>query len=158
MMADIPRHIEGFWTGFLESQSAPNDANERFYESFRIGLDDKDAETGAELILSKQKTATSSLLWQYESSGKALPPLGNLSVVENGRRAPVCVVKTTWIDIVRFGDVDAQFAFEYGEGDRTLEGWRKMFWDYYSNACTALGREMSPEAPLVCERFRVIFP
>jgi uncharacterized protein YhfF len=31
--------------------------------------------------------------------------------------------------------VDAQFAFEYGEGDRTMKGWRKMFWGYYSNAC-----------------------
>ena len=157
-MTDIPRHIEAFWIAFLESPSAPNDANERFYESFRIGLADEDAETGAELILSKQKTTTSSLLWEYESSGKALPPLGNLSVVENGRRAPVCIVQTTWIEAIRFDDVDAQFAFEYGEGDRTLEGWRKMFWSYYSNACKALGREMSPDTPLVCERFLVIFP
>ena len=158
MMAHIPQHIEAFWSDFLESRAAPNDANERFYESFRVGLDDEDAETGAELILSKQKTATSSLLWEYESSGKALPPLGNFSVVENGQRVPVCIVKTTWIEIVRFDDVDARFAFEYGEGDRTLEDWRKMFWDYYSNACAALGREMSPDAPLVCERFCVIFP
>lgn len=157
-MADVPQHIEAFWGGFLASQSAPNDAGDRFYESFRIGLDDETAEEGARLIISGQKTATSSLLWQYESSGKALPPLGNLSVVENGRRAPVCIVQTTWMEIIRFEDVDAQFAFEYGEGDRTLEGWRKMFWDYYSNACAALGREMSPDAPLACERFRVIFP
>ena len=157
-MTDIPRHIEAFWIAFLASPSAPNDANERFYESFRIGLADKDAETGAKLILSKQKTATSSLLWEYESSSKALPLLGNLSVVENGRGAPVCVVQTTWIETIRFDDIDAQFAFEYGEGDRTLEGWRKMFWSYYSNACEALGREMSPDTPLVCERFVVIFP
>lgn len=157
-MADVPQHIETFWGGFLGSQSAPNDANDRFYESFRIGLDDETAEEGARLILSRQKTATSSLLWEYESSGKALPPLGNLSVVENGRRAPVCIVQTMWIEIIRFDDVDAQFAFEYGEGDRTLEGWRKMFWSYYSHACAALGREMSSNAPLVCERFLVIFP
>ncbi len=157
-MAGVPQHIEAFWDAFLGSQSAPNDAGDRFYESFRIGLDDETAEEGARLILSRQKTATSSLLWEYESSGKALPPLGNLSVVENGRRAPVCIVQTTWIEIIRFDDVDPQFAFEYGEGDRTLEGWRKMFWSYYSNACAALGREMSPDAPLVCERFHVIFP
>jgi uncharacterized protein YhfF len=158
MMVHIPPHIESFWTDFLESRSAPDDANARFYESFRVGSGDQDAETGAELILTKQKTATSSLLWEYESSGKALPPVGSFSVVENGHRVPVCIVKTTWIEIVRFDDVDAQFAFEYGEGDRTLEGWRKMFWSYYASECAALGREMSPDAPLVCERFRVIFP
>jgi uncharacterized protein YhfF len=154
---DIPRHVEAFWSGFLESSSAPHDANERFYESFRIGLEDEDADTGAALILSGQKTTTSSLLWEYESRGKALPPLGNLSVVENGRRAPVCVVTTTWIEIIPFDRIDAQFAYEYGEGDRTLEGWRKMFWPYYSKACAALGREMSEEAPLICERFGVIY-
>lgn len=141
-MADIPQHINTFWNDFLESRSAPSDANQRFYDSFRIGIEDEDAETGAVLIRSGQKTATSGLLWEYESRGKPLPPLGNLSVVENGRREPVCVVTTTWIELIRFEDVDARFAFEYGEGDRTLEGWRKMFWDYYSNACAALGREM----------------
>jgi uncharacterized protein YhfF len=158
MMAAIPKHIEAFWNGFLDSQSASHDANDRFYESFRIGLDAETADEGVRLILSRQKTATSSLLWEYESSGKALPPLGNLSVVENGRRAPVCVVRTTWIEVIRFNDVDAQFAYEYGEGDRTLEGWRKMFLTYYSSACAVLGREMSTDAPLVCERFRVLYP
>ena len=157
-MTAVPPHIEAFWSTFLESPSAPRDANERFYESFRIGQTDEDADTGAELILGRQKTATSSLLWEYEASGKALPPLGNLSVVENGRRAPVCIVQTTWIETIRFDDVDAQFALEYGEGDRTLQGWRKMFWSYYSNLCAALGREMSRDAPLICERFLVIFP
>jgi len=156
--ASIPRHVEAFWSGFLESRSAPQDANERFYESFRIGLDDEDAETGATLILSGEKTATSSLLWEYEASGKAQPPLGNLSVVENGRRVPVCVVTTTWIELIRFDDVDAQFAYEYGEGDRTLEGWRKMFRPYYAKACAGLGRELSGDTPLICERFRVIYP
>jgi uncharacterized protein YhfF len=157
-MANIPRHIEAFWLGFLESQSAPHDATRRFYESFRIGIEDQDADTGAAAILSRQKTATSSLLWEYESSGKALPPLGNLSVVENGQRVPICVVTTTWIDLIRFDDIDAQFAYEYGEGDRTLAGWRRMFWPYYSKACAALGREMSGDAPLICERFRVLYP
>ncbi len=157
-MAVVPQHILVFWHAFLESRAAPGDASERFYESFRIGIEDEDADAGAKLILGGQKTATSSLLWQYESSGKALPPLGNLSVVENGRREPVCVVQTTWIEVMRFGDVDAQFAREYGEGDRTLEGWRKMFRPYYAKACAALGREMSDDAPMVCERFRVIYP
>lgn len=157
-MAAIPAHVTTFWTAFLASPTAPADATERFYEAFRIGMTDGAADEGARLIVAGQKTATSGLLWEYEAGSKALPRLGALSVVENGGKEPVCVVETTSLEVVRFGDVDAQFAFDYGEGDRTLDGWRQTFWDYYADVCTALGREMSADAPLACERFRVIYP
>lgn len=157
-MTQVPQHIEVFWRSFLDSQSDSAEANERFYESFRVGSRDESADEGARLILNKEKTATSSLLWEYDASGSRLPHIGSFSVVENGMRKPVCVVKTTWIEVIPFGDVDAQFAYEYGEGNRTLEGWRKMFWEYYSEVCETMNREMSNEAPLVCERFQVIFP
>lgn len=115
-----PQHIKEFWQSFLKSQSDPPDSNRRFYESFRIGSDDEDADSGARLILSGQKTATSSLLWEYEDSGKVLPDIGALSVVEDGGRKPVCVVETTWIEVMKFCDIDEKFAIEYGEADGTL--------------------------------------
>ena len=155
---NVPQHIETFWRSFLDSQSNPMSANERFCESFRIGSDDEDADEGARLILSGEKTATSSLLWEYENRGKPLPKVGALSVVEDGGRKPTCVVQTTWIEVVPFSEVDAKFAREYGESDGTLEGWCKMFWEYYSDACKVMGCKMSKETPLVCERFQVIFP
>lgn len=157
-MVNVPQHIEAFWKRFLDSQSDPADANGRFYESFRIGSGDQGADEGARLILSGEKTATSSLLWEYEESEKPLPYVGALSVVEDGERRPVCVIETTWMEIIPFDKIDAKFAYEYGETDGTLEGWRKLFWGYYFNECAAMGRKMSKDTPLVCERFRVIFP
>ena len=119
-MANVPQHIEAYWMSFLDSQSSSMGSNERFYESFQIGSDVEDADEGARLILCGKKTATSSLFWEYESSGKPLPKVGALSVVENGAREPMCVVQTTWIEIIPFSEVDAKFAYEYGESDRTL--------------------------------------
>ena len=155
---DIPQHVEAFWKSFLESPSCPMDATERFYESFRVGTDDKDADEGVRLILSGEKTATSSLLWEYEDRGKPTPKVGALSVVEDGRQRPICIVQTTWVDVVPFGEVDANFARAYGESDGTLQGWYQVFWEYYAKACETMGRNLSEEAPLLCERFRVIFP
>ena len=157
-MAQIPQHIEVFWRSFLDSRLDPAEANARYYESFQIGARDEDADKGAMLILNKHKTATSSLLWEYESSGKSLPNVGDFSVVEDGKRQPVCVVETTWVKVISFAQVDAQFAYEYGEGTRALEAWRQMCWEYYSEVCEAMNREMSKDASLVCERFQLVFP
>ena len=157
-MTTIPSQIEAYWAAFLESPAGVGSSDEHFYESFRIGADQSDADEGAALILSGEKTATSSLLWEYEHSGKSLPTEGCLSVLEDGAGTPACVVKTTWVGIVPFRDIDARFAHDYGEGDRTLAGWRKTFRSYYARSCVAIGRKMSDDTPLVCERFQVIYP
>lgn len=154
---NLPANIEAYWAAFLESPAGAGSSYERLYETFRIGADEHDADQGAALILSGAKTATSSLLWEYEHSGKPLPTQGCMSVLQDGAGTPVCIVETTWIEVIAFCRVDAQFADDYGEGDRTLEGWRKTFWSYYTSACSEIGREMSDDTPLVCERFRVIY-
>ena len=157
-MIDVPQNIASFWRRFLDSQSDPADANERFYDAFRIGSEDEDAEEGARLILSGEKTATSALLWEYEDGNEPLPYVGALSVIQDAGWKPVCVVETTSVEVIPFRGIDAEFAHEYGETDGTLEGWREVFWEYYSEECAALGREMSKDTPRVCRRFRVVFP
>ena len=136
MTAEVPRHVRAFWESFLGSHPDPTDAAARFYESFRVGSSERDANEAARLILEGRKTATSSLLCEYEQNDKPLPYVGALSVVEDGERKPVCIVRTMRIEVVSFGEVDAQFAREYGEGYRTLEGWRKMSCNCYSNDTT----------------------
>jgi uncharacterized protein YhfF len=152
----IPRHLRAYWATFLQSSQAGVGSERQFYESFRVGADADDANEGAALILSGEKTATSSLLLEFERSAKPLPTPGCLSVLEDGRGEPVCVVRTTAVAIIPFHEVDAEFAHDYGESDRSLEGWRKTFWRYYSRACVQHGLEMSPDTLLVCERFQVI--
>ena len=59
--------------------------------------------------------------------------------------------------VAPFEAIDARFAFDYGEGDRTLTWWRENLWDYYSRVCSSIGREPDSSMPLVCERFAVVF-
>jgi uncharacterized protein YhfF len=146
------------WRQYLDSLSDPADAEGRFYETFRIGDSVESADAGAALIRDGTKTATSALLWQYQADDQSLPREGSLSVVENGCGEPVCIVETLQVEIRRFAAVDAGFARDYGEWDRTLETWRSNCWAYYSARCRELDREPSQEMPLVCERFRVVYP
>ncbi len=150
--------IEAFWREYLNSLPQADEAARRFYETCRVGDSEQSADEGAGLIKQGVKTATSSLLWEYQAANKPLPQVGSLSIVEDGKGDPVCVVETTWLAIKSFLEVDIQFAYEYGEWDRTLESWREQCWAYYSEQCRSLGRPATQEMPLVCERFKVVYP
>ena len=44
---------------------------------------------------------------------------------EDGSDNPVAVIETMELSIKAFNEVDEQFAYDYGEWDRSLEGWRR---------------------------------
>ena len=67
------------------------------------------------------KVATASLLWEYDADGEAIPKVGQLSIVTDGDGEPVYIIKSTEVEIRQFNQVDADFAYDEGEGDRTLE-------------------------------------
>lgn len=149
---------ETLWRAHLASLPHAEDATRRFYEVFRIGNSPEGADEGAALIKQGLKTATSSLLWAYEATNKPLPEVGSLSIVTDSRGDPVCVIETLAVDVKVFADVDATFAYDYGEWDRTLETWRARCWGFNAPRCHALGKVPTPEMPLVCERFAVVYP
>ncbi len=103
------------------------------------------------------KTATCSLLWEYEAENEPLPRAGDLSIILDGAGCPLCIIRTTDVEIKRFNQVDEQFAFDEGEGDRSLDYWRRAHQRFFARRCTALNREFSDTIPLVCERFKVVF-
>jgi uncharacterized protein YhfF len=74
----------------------------------------------AALVVRGEKTATSDLLWYYEQLGRELWRVGNLHIVCDWEWRPVCVIETVELRIRPFKDVDERFAFDYGEGERTL--------------------------------------
>ena len=69
----------------------------------------------------------------------------------------------TWRALVEvetkpFNAVDEQFAFEYGEGERTLAYWLTDNWDFLSHECHEIGRTPSQTMPVVFQRFRLLYP
>jgi uncharacterized protein YhfF len=107
-------------------------------------------------IASGTKTATCSALWAYEAEGEPLPETSSKTIVLDGNGDPLCIVETTEVEVMPYDQVDARFAYEEGEGDRSLEYWRDAHWRYFSRTLPGIGREPTVDMPLVCERFRVI--
>jgi uncharacterized protein YhfF len=154
-MLDLSPPVAALWDRYL--QTLPIAPTQRLYEAFHFGDSRVMADELAALILGGNKTATSSLLWSYEHSGKPQVQPGDLSVVTTWSGEPVCVIETLEVHVRPFESIDARFAWDYGEGDRSLTWCRTNLWAYYARECASLGCEPAEGMPLVCERFRVMF-
>ncbi|MDQ3862897.1 MAG: ASCH domain-containing protein [Actinomycetota bacterium] len=151
------KRIEAYWRSYLETLPADSPVHDEHYVAEGWGDSPRMADELGGLILDGTKTATCSALWAYEAAGEPLPKVGLKTVVLDGRGAPLCIVETTEVEVRPYDRVDAQFAYEEGEGDRSLEDWQEDHWRFFSRTLPNVGREPTTEMPLVCERFRVIY-
>ena len=134
-------------------QAADPEAGEE-YEAWAYG-DDPDAL--AELTRAGLKTATAGAGILYEIEGEPMPQAGEYSVVLNSRDEAVCVIRTTRVYTVPFDQVTAEHAAREGEGDRSLDYWRRVHEDFFRKELSEAGLAFSPDMPVVCEEFEVVF-
>lgn len=125
----------------------------RFYYPVKIGSTPEEADKGAGLILAGVKTATSSASWHYPD-GK-LPFLGALSALIDGAGKPLAILETRRIAVTPFGGVSEAFAFDYGEGDRSLAWFRSHIGAWYRQEAACHGVAFDDGTELICEWFDV---
>lgn len=107
------------------------------------------------LVLQGRKTATSGALWDYEVAQEPIPEAGDLSIVVDGAGHPRALLATTAVDIVPFDEVTAAFAKAEGEGDLSLEYWRRVHEEFFTQFADH-DRSFSRQMPVVCESFTVL--
>jgi uncharacterized protein YhfF len=114
--------------------------------SFAFGDGPELADELLDLVVKGIKTATCST----EDEPNTSTP-GERWIVLDGRGEPRCVIESTEVSYRRYNEVDAAFACEEGEGDRSLPHWRAAHRNYF-------GRQgkFSEDMMLMCERFRLV--
>jgi uncharacterized protein YhfF len=118
----------------------------RALRSFAFGDSPDLADELLELVLKGVKTATCST----EDEPNISTP-GECWIVLDGRGNPRCVIESTEVTYRRYSEVDAVFALDEGEGDRSLAYWRSAHRRYFER----LGK-FSEDMMLMCERFRTV--
>jgi uncharacterized protein YhfF len=108
-------------------------------------------------VLSGRKVGTAGALWAYEHDGEPVPSPGDFSVVTDGSGVARCVIRTTAVRVVPFEDVDAEHAAAEGEGDLSLAYWREAHRSFFTRELESMGMAASPDMPVVCERFELVF-
>ena len=149
--------VESYWRSYLESLPADSPVRDEQYVAEGWGDSPEMADELGALIADGIKTATCSALWEYEAEDEPLPQVGLKSIVLDGKGDPLCIVETTEVEVRPYEEVDAGFAYEEGEGDRSLEYWREAHWRFFSRTLPNIGKEPTTDMPLVCERFRVVY-
>ena len=83
-----------------------------------------------------------------------IPSPGDHHVIVDGEGLPLCIIRTTSVEIRPFGQVDAQFAWDEGEGDRSLQWWRDAHIRYFAS----VGTPIDDRSNVVLERFAKVWP
>jgi uncharacterized protein YhfF len=148
--------IEAYWSKYLLTLPE-EERHQPYYEAESWGNSAELADRIAALVLSGVKTTTSRLEWEREKSNDPTEKIGDRSIVLNARQEPICIIEVTDIFIRPFDQVNAAFVYQYGEGSRDMDFWNKDMWEYYVAECTELGLSASPDMPMICQVFKVIF-
>jgi len=131
--------VENFWKEYCEANSEIS--LDGSYQVWFFGNSSEMARELAELVLSGKKKATASLVAVNEIAPEIAPVDGGFSVV---RHLP-------------FMEVDAEFAFDEGEGDQSLEYWRDVHWRYFTKEAAQLNVEFHERSLICCERFELLY-
>lgn len=155
-MAERSDEIEGFWLDFCSSsQEASADTS---YQVWHFSNSRESALELANLVLTGIKRATASLVEVNKLMPEVTPYAGGYSVVTDLDGHPKCVIRTDQVRLVPFRDVDEEFAFEEGEGDRTLEFWRRVHHSYFRREAAEFGMPFDDQSLICCERFSLLYP
>lgn len=146
--------------------------------AFSFGATPQESDRLLDLVLAGRKTATTSVLWEYEEEARArgraqqeeegsgdtlvetaldlaLPAPGSLSIVVDGREMPRALIRTTHVDVVPFREVDEAHARR--DGMESLEAWRAEHRRFFTEHAPA-GQRLTEETMVVLERFVVVVP
>lgn len=146
--------IKAFWDEYLHLHPGAAES----YEAWSFGDSPRLADELLDLVIRGIKTGTTSNYELYETSGEAIPQVGGHSIVLDGTGAPQVIIITTHLQIIPFDEVGADFAYTEGEGDRTLESWRRAHELFFSReSLKFLNKPFHPKMSVLCENFRVVY-
>ena len=148
--------VENFWRNYL-STLPEGERDQNYVEASSWGNSAELADRIARLITSGIKTTTSSLLWSQQKHQWVLEKPGDKTIVLDSKNNPVCIVEIQAVFVRPFDQVDAEFVYNYGEGDRTMDFWHKNMWEYYQEECQELGKNAEKDMPMICQVFKVIY-
>ncbi len=167
--ADAPRHPQGdhdgragcrlgararAWAEELIAEGVPIDL--RKVESWCFGGDAELSDDLLAQVIRGTKNATTGSTWWMDHERLPYPMVGGHSIVTTHAGEPRVLLETTRVEILRFGDVGAEFAGVEGEGDGSLDYWRRVHIAYFTEECASIGRTFTEDMPVVCERYKVV--
>lgn len=141
------------WKQFCQLHPQEN----RHYEVWGFGDSAEMANQLGKLVLDGIKTATASCHALYEWEDDPLPKKGDYNIILDGDKQALCITQTADVSLVPFDQVSGDQAWREGEGDRSLNYWRKVHEEFFTKELAEEGLTFNSNMLIVCEKFRVVF-
>ena len=109
------------------------------------------------LVVEGPKRATAGALADFERGAVCVPVPSGLSIATHGHGMPRAVLQTTDVRVGPLSSVDESFAWDEGEGDRTLQSWLDDHETYFRRYLPTIGLEFDQDMATVFERFDVLY-
>ncbi|MEG0284561.1 MULTISPECIES: ASCH domain-containing protein [Vagococcus] len=122
-------------------------------EIIQFGGTKKEQTELAQLVLSGEKYATSSLKELQKIEGNLASQVGDLWEIRDGENKQVCLVEVTEVYNKPFGEIEEAFAV--AEGDGTYINWFNIHNKYYGEKLKNYGVSLDKETILECVFFKV---
>ncbi len=110
-----------------------------------------------QLYLAGKKSAGSSIVEDFLSAGDPLPEVGNYWILLDSRDQPSLILRTERVVVHQFNDVPPEVAVAEGEGDLSIEYWRRAHRELYEASLKDWGVNSIDEATVITEFFRIVF-
>ncbi|GMN10235.1 ASCH domain-containing protein [Croceitalea sp. MTPC9] len=143
------------WGDFLDKHT--EFAFEKAPLSGYFGDNEKDANHLASLVSKDIKRATSHSLLGLQLREEQMPKIGDFFVVTDWNGNAKCLIRTTSVKLIPYFSIHSEHARLEGEGDKSLEYWKKVHWDYYTRELEPFGRVPRESMIIVFERFELLY-
>lgn len=146
---------ENLWGDYLKNHL--EDAFHEVPKTIHFCDNEEDANTCVNLVKKGIKRATSDSLLGLQYRNEKLPKIGDFTIVTDWEGKAQCIVETTKVTLKPFFSIDAEYAQLEGEGDKSLEHWKKVHWEYYRRELEEFERLPRESMFIVCQEFEKIF-
>ena len=155
MNRKIHPSVNQMWEDFIKENNEYK--SHEMPESWYFCDNKMDANECADLVVNKVKQATSTSLWWYEKNNERLPKSNDIYIVTDWDGMAKAIIRTTKVNKVPFNHITKHYAEIEGEGNKSLEYWKKIHWDYFTREMKPFGAMPSEKMIIVCEQFETIW-
>ena len=146
--------VKELWQKFIDSNPGYSNST---YKAWYFCDTEKCANELAKLVCDGIKKATASLYYWYESGKEVLPLADDINIITDWDGIALCVIKTKKVTVLPFKEVNSEMAFTEGEGDKSLDYWRKAHISFFGREAVSEKIEFNEDNMIVFEEFEMIY-
>ncbi|MCO5724359.1 ASCH domain-containing protein [Robiginitalea marina] len=117
----------------------------------------QEANSALQLVLEGKKRARSHSLLGLQFRNEPLPRIGDFTIFTDWEGNAQCVVRTVGVTLRPLFSVPASHAKLEGQGDGSLESWKKSHWEYFTRELEPFGKTPTESMIVVCEVFEKVY-